>query len=303
MFMTLRKSRHYVLAGCLLATTAIAAGHMKPGMAAPDGPSVQVAQTLPTPLPPIPYASNGAALPSEQYVVLVNGNSDLLLDQVRQIEPGAFVNFVDGGSVIQAGRFNSLQNAQLRADELAVMGIGAQVQPTASVSAPLGNTPSAYPSSVPPASASVPASPTPSVPASPTASVPASTTGSLPPLPVAATSSSVEFGQAPPFQSVNTAPPSAYPANAASPPTSAPSTAQPPARASGYYVVVPGRSADLPSLANQVVTLGAAPSLVQTRTAPRGPHVAVGPYADQGIAQEWSSYLRDSGLDARVHFE
>ncbi|NER82284.1 MAG: hypothetical protein F6K42_22515 [Leptolyngbya sp. SIO1D8] len=276
-----RKLRYGWIAGCFLALAAIATSQAEPGIAAPAESSVHVAQTLPTPLPPIPYASNGTSLSSEQYLVLVNGNSDLLLEQVRQLEPGAFVNFVDGNSVIQVGRFDSLQNAQLRANELAVMGLGAEIKSTSPASATIGTVPtSQY-----------------------TPTTPVSTTGGLPPLPVAAAPSSVEFGQAAPFQSVTTPSPSASPANNVPPPTSTTPTATQQPSASGYYVVIPGRSAQLSTLANQVITLGASPSLVQTRTAPRGPHVAVGPYDDHGIAQEWSHYLRDSGLDARVHFE
>ncbi|MEM0981866.1 MAG: hypothetical protein AAGH78_16540, partial [Cyanobacteria bacterium P01_H01_bin.58] len=225
-------------------------------------------------LPPLPYDSS-AALPSEQYVVLVNGNSDLLLQQVRQVEPGAFVNFIDGSSVIQAGRFNSFQNAQVRTDELAMLGIGAQVQSTLPASAPIAITQPAY-------------------------SIASTPTGDLPPVPTTAVAP-VEFGQSPhlgvPVQPQTVAPPptSTYPSSV---PSSFPQVS-----ASGYYVVVPGRAVNLPGLANQLIGLGVPSNLVQTRTAPRGPHAAIGPYADQGMAQEWSQYLRDQGLGARVHFE
>ena len=275
--MTHSKMRPHCLAGCFLTLTAIATSY----------PAATWAQALPTPLPPTPHASSEPSLASEQYVVLVNGNSDLLLEQVRQIEPSAFVNYVEGTSVIQAGRFNSLQNAQQRANELAIIGIGAQIKSSVPVSAPIAvTTPTDYASSVPIA-----------------------TNGTLPPIPVAATPPAVEFGQSPPVQTATPPPtpvsPSSvpvYPVNVTPPPSAAPPMVQQ-ALPSGYYVVVPGRSAELTNLANRIVSLGAAPSAVQTRTSPRGPHVSVGPYNDRGLAREWRNYLRDSGLDARIYFE
>lgn len=234
---------------------------------------VSIAQSVPSGLPPIPYDS-GVPFPNEQFVVLVNGNSNLLLQQVRQVEPGAFVNFIDGSSVIQAGRFNSFQNAQFRTDELALLGIGAQVKSTMPTSAPIAVT-------------------------EPTHSIASTPTGDLPPVPT--TVVPVEFGQSPnagiPVQPQTVAPPPTSPY----PSSTIPSFPQ--ASTSGYYVVIPGRAIDLPALANQLIGLGVPANLVQTRTDPRGPHAAIGPYADQGIAREWSQYLRDQGLGARVYFE
>ncbi|MEO1296365.1 MAG: hypothetical protein AAFW75_11270 [Cyanobacteria bacterium J06636_16] len=273
-----------MLSGGLWVIAAIAAGAPM-GAIASELPTLQVAQT-PTGLPPIPYASTGSTFPSEQYVVFVNGNSDLLLAQVRQIAPDAFVSTIDGSSVIQVGRFNSLQNAQLRADELGRLGIGAQVQETAFSSAPIAVTPAAdFPTSIP-------------------VNATASIAGDLPPLPVSATSPAVEFGQVSPFQTVPPPPTSASPTSVTPPTANAIPIAQQQPDTSGYYIVVPGSANELSALANQVISLGAPRSLVQTRTTPRGPHVAVGPYNDFGIANEWSNYLRDTGLpNARVHFE
>jgi len=228
----------------------------------------------------------------------VNGNSELLLQQVRQIEPGAFVNYVGGRSMIQAGRFNSQQNAQVRANELAGLGIGAEVQTADYAGAPIPVTPpSDYALTFPsPAQTGAPI-------AQP---LPAST--------VAATPSAIEFGQAPPFPSsapstgaaFPPAPTSSFPSpsgTVAPPPLSSPTSVNE-TLPSGYYVVIPANMLQLPNIANRVVTLGAPSSLVRTRTEPRGPHVAIGPYSDRGLAQEWNDYLRNAGLPgARVHFE
>jgi hypothetical protein len=283
------------IAGGSLAIVAMVAEAPAPVTAAPIPDDRLLAQALPTPLPPLPTGSEAPLGSGEQYLVLVNGNSDLLLQQVRQVEPGAFVNYVGGQSVIQAGRFSSYQNAQVRANELANFGIGAEVQATDFAGAPIAVTPpSDYSLSYP-------------VPSQATAPI----GQSLPTSTIAATPSPIEFGQAAPFQA--TASPSAAafpppapvtaPTNASPPPLTAPVVSDDPL-ASGYYVVVPGSRSELSTIASQVITLGAPSSLVKTRTSPRGPHVAVGPYEDHGIAQEWTNYLRDSGVSgARVHFE
>jgi hypothetical protein len=50
--------------------------------------------------------------------------------------------------------------------------------------------------------------------------------------------------------------------------------------------------------------LGTPADRVQMRTAPRGPHVAVGPFADRGLANQWSNFYRDAGLSSsRVFFQ
>ncbi len=258
-----------------------------------------IAQALPTPLPPLPSSSGTAPATGEQYLVLVNGSSEMLLQQVRQVEPGAFVNYVDGASVIQAGRFSSYENAQYRANELASLGLSASVQSTDYASAPIAITPPSDYNLAYPATGQGVSS----------AGFPSNT--------VAATPSSIEFGQAVPFGSgapnTSAAFPPPSPAGYPSAPT-APTGATPPPittpavvqgnLASGYYVIVPGSTVELQQLESQIVSLGAPRVLVQSRTAPRGPHVAVGPYGDYGIAQEWNNYLRDSGVaGARVHFQ
>lgn len=70
-----------------------------------------------------------------------------------------------------------------------------------------------------------------------------------------------------------------------------------------YFVIIPSSLDSLPNLAGQVVNFGISQELVRQREEPRGPHVIVGPFADRGLAQQWEDYLRNEGLDARVHFE
>ncbi|MGD1906153.1 MAG: hypothetical protein ACFB0C_09185 [Leptolyngbyaceae cyanobacterium] len=220
------------------------------------------AQTNLPPAPPEPYASN--TLPGQQYLVYVSGNSPLLLDQVRLVEPQAFMTTLEGRSVIQAGRFNDWNNAQGLVNDLSNLGIGAQVQTTTAVSSP------------PPSAASP---------------ITTAATTDLPPLPVTAAPPAVDFGQSP------GTPATAYPA----PPATSVTT--PAVSRSGYYVVVPGDQRSLSGLAQDITRSGAPSHLVQIRQSPRGPHVAVGPFSDRSVAEDWNRYLTDTGFSARVHYE
>lgn len=69
-----------------------------------------------------------------------------------------------------------------------------------------------------------------------------------------------------------------------------------------YFVVIPGNREDLPNIEAEVMALGIGQSAVSRREAPRGPHVAIGPFDDRGEANRWSNYLRSIGMDARVYF-
>ena len=69
-----------------------------------------------------------------------------------------------------------------------------------------------------------------------------------------------------------------------------------------YFVIIPGQPRDLPEIAAEVVRQGVSRAAVSQRKAPRGPHVAVGPFDSRGEADRWSSYFRSVGMDARVYF-
>jgi hypothetical protein len=69
-----------------------------------------------------------------------------------------------------------------------------------------------------------------------------------------------------------------------------------------YFVIIPGQARDLPEIAAEVVRQGVSRAAVSQRTAPRGPHVAVGPFDSRREADRWSSYFRSVGMDARVYF-
>jgi hypothetical protein len=76
------------------------------------------------------------------------------------------------------------------------------------------------------------------------------------------------------------------------------------ARSSSYYVAIPVSSTELPAIANRIRRLNRAKEVeVSERYQPRGPHVAVGPFANREEAEGWNSYLRSVGYgDARVYY-
>lgn len=70
----------------------------------------------------------------------------------------------------------------------------------------------------------------------------------------------------------------------------------------GYFVVIPGVKQDLAYIAEKVISAGVPRDIVYMRDAPRGTHVAVGPFENRALAERWSSYFRSFSMDARVYF-
>jgi hypothetical protein len=272
----------------------------------------------PPPESAIPVPSAGAVPPSatgasnfsgQQYVVFVSGNSDMLLDQVRLVEPTAFRTNHQGQTVIQAGRFNSPQNANERLNQLSSQGIGATVaevpaafpyyaqtpMSSTNVYAANGELPPIPTGSVSGSTTVTPAEPVPSLPALPETAAPGNNS-------VAPPQGGVEFGQ----ELTYSVPPnpSAYPVNTTPPGAAA---AAPPggARVSApYYVIIPTAENELPEVSTQVIQLGTPADRVQQRLSPRGPHVAVGPFEDRGLAFEWNRFYRDAGIaNSRVYYD
>ncbi|MEM9923227.1 MAG: SPOR domain-containing protein [Cyanobacteria bacterium P01_D01_bin.50] len=69
-----------------------------------------------------PYNQN-----SESYLVIVDNNDSRLLQQVRLVEPDAFSSNYKGRSVIQAGVFRGLDNAEERIRQLLSYGVSSRV--------------------------------------------------------------------------------------------------------------------------------------------------------------------------------
>lgn len=103
-----------------------------PPVIVPRDPTLPTLEPAPAPFPnnPAPVTAPAAtvrSLPSETYLVYVNGNSPLMLDQVRRVEPEAFRKEYRGRTVIQVGQFIDQANARRRAEALRDQGIRAEI--------------------------------------------------------------------------------------------------------------------------------------------------------------------------------
>jgi hypothetical protein len=207
------------------------------------------------------------------YAVYVNGDSPLLLSQVRQVESGAFLQTHGSEQVIQAGLFREEASARQQVTHLESQGIEAEV---VEVSRSTMTSSSEVPSSELMATSN----------AAPMSLAPSPDPADSNQL--AATPPSIIFGQQPPALSQNSS-----------------GTVNVSSRRS-YYVVVPGRSSDLPQISNLItnlsVSLNVSENNNQERPSPLGPHVLVGPFVDRTTASRWNRYLRDFGMDARVYY-
>jgi hypothetical protein len=74
-------------------------------------------------------------------------------------------------------------------------------------------------------------------------------------------------------------------------------------RTNRYYVVIPGKTQDLPTISDTIIRNVGNSNLIQERQQPRGPHVAVGPFAERSEAQRWNKYMHELGFgNARVFY-
>ncbi|HEY9620856.1 MAG TPA: hypothetical protein V6C78_10825 [Crinalium sp.] len=232
-------------------------------------------QLSPAPINPAFQPSTSAFSPSssssdQRYLVLVNGDSPLLLEQVRKVESGAFLQNYDGRQVIQAGSFMEQNRAQRQQQALESQGIGADVIAVATPTSSVAQADSYAASSV-----------------AYNSTLPAPEMTAVAP----SASREVVFGQQPNFSTTETRTAQADLVAAAS--------------ASRYYVAIPGRGSDLNAINEQVTRLGGGLGIanaVNSRTAPLGPHVLVGPFVNRNAAERWNRYLRAFGMDARVYY-
>lgn len=255
-------------------------------------------------VPPLPAGAMpvpGAAMPQQapasgqQYLIYVSDTSEATLSQVRLVEPTAFRTSFQGRSVIQAGRFNMTGNAQQRITDLGALGVTAEMAQVAAA-VPYYSQTAALPNNVYASNGDLPPLPDAAFPQAPVTAVP------VPALPpgvavVPPTAGNVEFGQ-----ELNYGVPTAPPAGEImAPPTAAPPMTE--SASAPYYVVIPTDASSLGTVSSQVIQLGTPPDRVQQRTEPRGPHVAVGPFADRGLANRWNDFYREAGLgNSRVFF-
>ena len=175
---------------------------------------------------------------TESYLVTVDNTDSRLLQQVRIVEPTAFAGDFLGRSVIQAGVFSRLNNAQERIRELQNLGIGSRIY--------------------------------------------SRTTGRE-----IANSYGGDFSNSGVISE-----PIARNNNRRS------------QRTKYYYVAIPEKPDKLFQIENQIKQSAGGNSVgVVVRNAPRGPHVAVGPFTGRLQAEQWNYYIRSLGLNnARVYY-
>ncbi|QSJ18998.1 hypothetical protein JYQ62_09800 [Nostoc sp. UHCC 0702] len=164
----------------------------------------------------------------QRYLVYVDNYNNQTLQQVRRIEPGAYIRPYQGRSVIQSGVFSRLSGAQERVRQLESYQIyGAQI-------VNFGN------------GQQIPNSP-----------------------------NSPNRGDRDVYRG----------------------------QSSSYYVAIPAKSEELPAIAQRIRQSTGLYGFILQRQAPRGPHVAVGPFARRTEAEEWNNRLQNLGFgDARVYY-
>ncbi|AFY53570.1 hypothetical protein Riv7116_0995 [Rivularia sp. PCC 7116] len=175
---------------------------------------------------------------SESYLVIVDNTDSGLLERVRLVEPTAFAGDFIGRSVIQAGVFRRLDNAQERIRQLQAYSIGSRIY--------------------------------------------SRTTGRE-----IANSYGGDFSN---------------PGNVSDPIARNNNRSQ--KRIKYYYVAIPDKPDKLFQIENQIRQSAGGQSVgVAVKNAPRGPHVAVGPFAGRLQAEQWNYYIRSLGLNnARVYY-
>lgn len=231
----------------------------------PPPPNVAFGETLPT-ATPVPYSGSSSAsnraVAQDAYLVFVNGDSPLMLQQVQAVVPSAGYREHEGHTVIQVGIFQQQKDANQQIAQLESRGIGAgldRVEVSASEMAPVN----AFAANGSSESREVEFGQT-TVAVAPTSGIP---------IPVSQSTSERRSQDDEVDSSANYF-------------VVVPS----------YNGDVQAMSQYVAQLA-----LGAPSGGVQIGNH-LGSHVRVGPFRDRGTAQNWENYLRAFGMDARVHY-
>ncbi|MBD3880675.1 hypothetical protein IFO70_02790 [Phormidium tenue FACHB-886] len=260
----------------------------------------------PTSIQPAPVRP--APVNARQYWVMINGDSQRLLEQVQQVATTASIQDYQGKRMIVAA-FDDSDHAERQVQILASRGIGAQII-RAEGAALASGTSNPSSATVPIQRSAVPAAVAPDLPppdlqpSSP--GQPGQTLQETP----SGSPREVEFGgQSPSLNQFPSPPPlpgspAAAPVNAREAGRNALSPSGSPSRRA-YYVVIPGEQNELDAIMNQVIRLGdnfGIAQLVQ-QSGTRGAHVQIGPFTDRRAANRWNRYFRDFGMNARVYVD
>lgn len=239
------------------------------------------------------------------FLVLINGNSPLLLEQVRRVESGAFLQSREGQQIIQAGLFRQRESAKQQVAALEQQGILAEiiaVEVPVAVSAPAATATGAVETGAANTGTANTGAANTGTANTGTANTGATREVSFSDLVPVTNSNSdpaqeVVFGQSSGFSV-------AEPLNEGA---IAASTGEFSSN-SRYYVVIPGRAAEIGGIIDRTTQLsldliGDVEQAIQERDTPRGIHVLVGPFVDRQTAFRWDRYFRTFGLvDSRVYY-
>lgn len=238
---------------------------------------------------------------NNQYMVYVPGDDAALLQKVRAIAPDAFKGKLDSGKqVVQIGRFNNLNLAQRRVDQLKSAGLQAEVTPVATKIATAASFPISDSFSTP----SIANSPTVSIvtssslPTTGMASPPPANISSLPGVPGTSDfnqtieiNRKVESGNAPVITTTTVSTSTQNNNVAAATVTTSASVSSQPIR---YFVIIPSTYDAVLQRAKNIVPTS------KLTTSQRGTYIEVQGYPDRNSAETLSSTLRSQGLDSRV---
>jgi len=239
---------------------------LPPAPLPPAQPQMSPAAPSVTVPPPTMQAAPPAIAPSS-YVVVVDGDSPLLLSQVQQLEPSASLVPFEDRQLIQAGAFSTEAEAIEQVRQLAGRGIGARIVAT------------------------TPVTPPEVVAAEPVNQVDGFPIPDLPPAPVPR---EIQFESDPPELDELEPSRSNLDDNFEDELDRA------------YYIVIPAGDSDLPDISEQVIRLAYGfrmSRLVTERDSRLGSHVLVGPFSGRGAAERWNNYFRDFGMNSRVYFK
>jgi hypothetical protein len=270
------------------------------------------------PVKTVPTNPQTTFTPSSQYIVYLANATPAMVAQIKSVAPDSFVSHLGSGQkVLQIGRYNNLNLAQKKADQLKQMGLVPEVRPVATKfatavpvqTAPVTtrNIPTTLPSA--PTTPSIPSSIPPTDPNAgsrmqPIANVqpiPIENSNTLPGVPTVMDplqqGNTVEINR-----SVQQLPP--RPVAPVTPvPTTLPPTAaidpNPPAAVpnpSRYFVIIPTTNYDVLQRAKLV-----SPN-AQVKASQRGSYIEVQGYSDRNAAEALNSAMRKQGFDSRVAF-
>jgi hypothetical protein len=215
-------------------------------------------------------ADTGTFNAANQYLVYVPSTDPTTVQQIKAIAPEAFRSQLDSGqAIMQIGRFNNLNLAQHRIEELKTAGVTPTSFPTATSPVSQTGIPATAPTGIPSNNADIAALP--GVPSTPGINNPTNNTIDI--------SRPGQPGQPVPVQSPETI------ASINPPPTLS---------RNRYYVIVPS-SVDtvLTKVRNIVPT-------ARLTASERGTYIEVQGFPERGSAEALNINMRSQGLDSRV---